>query len=144
MLKVSKAIIYHRNDYLLQLRDHTPGIVYAGYWSFIGGAIELGETPWQALQRELAEELEWQPDKGAYLYDWVNPDHPCRIHFFTVPFTGQRSALALHEGQDLGWFSLDYVTHHSQMASHVMQHLKCAHDRLFNSDTLLTADVSHR
>ena len=144
MLEVSKAIIYHRNDYLLQLRDHTPGIVYAGYWSFFGGAIEPGETPWQALQRELAEELEWQPDKGAYLYDWVNPDHPCRIHFFTVPFTGQRSALVLHEGQDLGWFSLDYVTHHSQMASHVMQHLKCAHDRLFNSDTLLTADVSHR
>ena len=144
MLKVSKAIIYHRNDYLLQLRDHTPGIVYAGYWSFFGGAIEPGETPWQALQRELAEELEWQPDRDAYLYDWVNPDHPCRIHFFTVPFTGQRSALVLHEGQDLGWFSLDDVTHHSQMASHVMQHLKCAHDRLFNSDTLLTADVSHR
>ena len=144
MLKVSKAIIYHRNDYLLQLRDHTPGIVYAGYWSFCGGAIEPGETPWQALQRELAEELEWQPDAGAYLYDWVNPDHPCRIHFVTVPFTGQRSTLVLHEGQDLGWFSLDYVTHHSQMSSHVMQHLKCAHDRLFNSDTSLTADVSHR
>ena len=144
MLKVSKAIIYHRNDYLLQLRDHTPGIVYAGLWSFFGGAIEPGETLWQALQRELAEELEWQPDKGAYLYDWVNPDHPCRIHFFTVPFNGQRSALALHEGQDLGWFSLDDVAHHSQMASHVMQHLKCAHDRLFNSDTSLTADVSHR
>ena len=144
MLEVSKAIIYHRNDYLLQLRDHTPGIVYAGYWSFFGGAIEPGETLWQALQRELAEELEWQPDTGAYLYDWVNPDHPCRIHFFTVPFTGQRSTLVLHEGQDLGWFSLDDVAHHSQMASHVMQHLKCAHDRLFNSDTSLTADVSHR
>ena len=144
MLEVSKAIIYHRNDYLLQLRDHTPGIVYAGYWSFFGGAIEPGETLWQALQRELAEELEWQPDTGAYLYDWVNPEHPCRIHFFTVPFTGQRSTLVLHEGQDLGWFSLDDVAHHSQMASHVMQHLKCAHDRLFNSDTLLTADVSHR
>jgi len=144
MLKVSKGIIYHRNDYLLQLRDHTPGIVYAGYWSFFGGAIEPGETPWQALQRELAEELEWQPDTGAYLYDWVNPDHPRRIHFFTVPFTGQRSALVLHEGQDLGWFSLDDVAHHSQMASHVMQHLKCAHDCLFNSDTSLTADVSHR
>ena len=143
MLKVSKAIIYHRNDYLLQLRDHTPGIVYAGYWSFFGGAIEPGETPWQALQRELAEELEWQPDAGAYLYDWVNPDLPCRIHFFTVPFTGQRSALVLHEGQDLGWFSLDDVAHHSQMASHVMQHSRCAHDRLFNSDTSLTADVSH-
>ena len=54
MLEVSKAIIYQHNDYLLQLRDHTPGIVYAGVWSFFGGAIEARETPWQALQRELA------------------------------------------------------------------------------------------
>ena len=60
MLEVSKAVIYHRNDYLLQLRDCTPGIVYAGYWSFFGGAIETDETPWQALQRELTEEIEWQ------------------------------------------------------------------------------------
>ena len=69
MLEVSKAIIYHRDDYLLQLRDHTPGIVYAGYWSFFGGAIEAGESPWRALQRELTEELEWEPDTGVYLYD---------------------------------------------------------------------------
>ena len=144
MLEVSKAIIYHRNDYLLQLRDHTPGIVYADVWSFFGGAIEAGETPWQALQRELTEELEWQPHRGIYLYDWVNPEHPCRIHFFMVPFTGERSALVLHEGKDLGWFNLDEVAHHSQMASHVMQHLRCAHNHLPDSEMSLTADVSLR
>ena len=144
MLEVSKAIIYQHNDYLLQLRDHTPYIVYAGCWSFFGGAIEAGESPWQALQRELTEELEWQPDTGVYLYDCINTEHRCRIHFFVVPFTGVRSALVLHEGQDLRWFNLDQVAHCSRMAPHVVQHLKCAHDLLSDSESSLPADISLR
>ena len=141
MPEVSKVIIYQHNDYLLQLRDHTPYIVYAGCWSFFGGAIEAGESPWQALQRELTEELEWQPDTGFYLYDWIDPKHPCRIHFFMVPFTDERSALVLHEGQDLGWFNLDEIAHHSRVAPHVPQHLIYSHKQISDSEVSLTADV---
>jgi len=45
MLEVSKAIIYHHDNYLLQLRDHTPGIVYAGVWSFFGALLKRAKHP---------------------------------------------------------------------------------------------------
>src|SRR5205085_1298230 len=43
--------------YLLQQRDSIPTIFYPGHWGCFGGAMEEGETPLEALQRELHEEL---------------------------------------------------------------------------------------
>ena len=126
MLTVSKAIIYQQDEYLLQLRDRGPGIAYPDCWSFFGGEIEAGESPWQALQRELEEELEWRPATGRFRYEWVNPDHPCRIHFFAVPFSGIRHALVLHEGQGLGWFTLDEIRSNHRMVAHVIHHVSQA------------------
>ena len=100
MKQVSKAIITQHNEYLLQLRDDHPGIFYANQWSFFGGGLEIGETPWQTLQRELFEELEWCPEDGRFLYQWSNPDHPSCIHFFVVPFEGDRNQLVLHQSQN--------------------------------------------
>lgn len=66
MKQVSKAIITQHNEYLLQLRDDHPGIFYANQWSFFGGDLEFGETPWQTLQRELFKELEWRPREADF------------------------------------------------------------------------------
>ena len=123
MKHVSKGIIYRRNEYLLQLRDNCPGIMYPDQWSFFGGEIEPGETSWQALQRELLEELEWHPHEGHFLYEWINPEHPCCIYFFGIPFTGNMDQLILHEGQDLGWFELDEILEKNKIAPHVSLHL---------------------
>ena len=66
MKQVSKAIITQHNEYLLQLRDDHLDIFYANQWSFFGGDLEIGETPWQTLQRELFKELEWRPREADF------------------------------------------------------------------------------
>lgn len=124
MKKVAKAIIHKDDEFLLQLRDDDPSISYPNCWSFFGGEIEPGETPWQALQRELEEEIEWRPKQGSFLYRWNNPEHPCLVHFFAVPFTSSRQQLVLHEGQSFGWFTLQEIEHKDLVATDTKQHLK--------------------
>ena len=121
--QVAKGIIYYDELFLLQLRDNKLEITYPNQWSFFGGEIEENETPWMALKREIKEELEWEPEKGEFLYNWINPEDPCRIHFFAIPFTDKSQELVLHEGQSLGWFNLSQIKNMNSVAFHVVEHL---------------------
>jgi len=44
---------------LLQLRDNKQGIDYPNKWGTFGGQIEEGETPEEAIKREIREELNY-------------------------------------------------------------------------------------
>lgn len=59
-MKEIAAIIFEndKGEFLLYLRDNKPGIPFPGYWDLIGGHIEEGETPEEALVREVKEELD--------------------------------------------------------------------------------------
>ena len=60
-VEVALAMLEREGRWLMQLRDEIPAIVGPGCWGLFGGHLDPGETPEQALRRELLEEISWQP-----------------------------------------------------------------------------------
>lgn len=59
MKKIAAIILENdRGEFLLALRDNKPGIPFPNHWDLIGGHVEEGETPEEALVREVKEELD--------------------------------------------------------------------------------------
>lgn len=74
-INVVGAIIIKNNTILCAQRGETKAL--ANLWEFPGGKIEVGETPIEALKRELIEELEVEVavkeevfDHTSYEYDF--------------------------------------------------------------------------
>jgi 8-oxo-dGTP diphosphatase len=63
LLVVAAALVDDEGRVLLQQR--APGRAMAGLWEFPGGKVEEGETPEEALVRELAEELGIEVERGS-------------------------------------------------------------------------------
>jgi 8-oxo-dGTP diphosphatase len=59
MKKIAAIILENaKGEFLLALRDNKPGIPFPNHWDLIGGHVEEGETPEEALVREYKEELD--------------------------------------------------------------------------------------
>lgn len=99
------AIILFRQDNRILLQHRTDDApVFPGYWSFFGGGVEQGETPEEAVKREVIEELSYQLNSPRlwtvqkYSHDEMNYTR----YFFIEKYNG--SQLVLGEGQDMRWF----------------------------------------
>lgn len=78
---------------------------YKGWWEFPGGKIEAGETPEEALVREIREELDTEIRVGE-LIDTIEYDYPT-FHlsmdcFWAEVVAGQ---LVLKEAEDARWLT---------------------------------------
>lgn len=97
---VAVAILYQGDRFLMQLRDDIPTIAYPGYWGFFGGHIEPGETPEQALKRELQEEIGYTFTVKPVQFGCYNEPQVIR-YVFAVPLLVACEDLVLNEGWDL-------------------------------------------
>lgn len=83
--EVAAAVIL-REDGAFLLGRRPPGSVYAGYWEFPGGKVEAGETPHDALIRELHEELGIRVEQADpwLVREFIYEHAHVRLHFFRV------------------------------------------------------------
>ena len=102
VIPVAAAIIT-RADGRVLLAQRPPGKAFAGYWEFPGGKLEPGETPRDALTRELAEELGLEVRRATpwLVQRFVYPHAHVELHFFRVhEWDGEPVG---HDGQAFAW-----------------------------------------
>ena len=102
--RVSAAVIRRGDEILATLRSHGE---YRGYWEFPGGKIEEGETPQEALKREIMEELDTEITVGK-LIDTIEYEYPT-FHlsmdcFWCEVLSGD---LVLKEAEAARWLTKD-------------------------------------
>lgn len=97
------AAVLQKPDGAFLLAQRPADKIWSGYWEFPGGKMEPGETPRDALIRELREEL---GIKVGTCYPWLvrvftYPHATVRLHFFRV--TAWQGEPHPHEGQQFSW-----------------------------------------
>ena len=102
IVRVAAAVIL-RPDGDVLLAQRPAGKAYAGYWEFPGGKLEPGETPRDALGRELQEELGITVVRASpwLVQRYVYPHAHVELHFFRVfEWRGEPHG---HDNQALAW-----------------------------------------
>jgi 8-oxo-dGTP pyrophosphatase MutT (NUDIX family) len=106
--EVAIAIIYNdQKQFLMQLRDNKPDILYPGVWGLFGGHLEPGETAEVGLVRELAEEINYVPVDIEFFA--IYADEIAERYVFAGRLAVDLKELTLNEGWDFGLITLDDV-----------------------------------
>lgn len=108
------AIIFDQDRILMIKRAKDPG---KGMWSIPGGRLELGETLYEAGNREVREEcsIEIEIERLLDVRDMILKDDDGRIFYdFVIVYLIARhksgEIKADFESMDIGWFKRDEIT----------------------------------
>lgn len=97
---------------LVLIAQRPRGKVLAGRWEFPGGKLADGESPSDALQRELREELGIDVRQFEWVLDIENAlaKSPLTLHCFVVTdYVGEPQP---RDGQALEWVPIEQLSQH--------------------------------
>ena len=109
MTKVVALVILLRGDHVLLVKRAASRAFNPGVWDFPGGHSEDGESPEQALARELAEELGVVPMEYWEHSRSLNGEELLVIRYCVTRWTGSPSNLQGHEHSEIAWVCLAEV-----------------------------------
>jgi 8-oxo-dGTP diphosphatase len=97
LIEVVAAVVLRNGSVLLCQRQDGPHLPLL--WEFPGGKVDPGETPREALARELREELDVGATIGALIAEVEHhyPEKSVRIRFFHATISGEPRAVIHRE-----------------------------------------------
>ena len=103
-IEVVAAIIRKEDKVFATQRGYGP---WKDYWEWPGGKVEQGESPTQALRREIREELDADIhiDKFLHTVEWDYPDFHLTMHCYMCSLV--TDALHLNEHEAAQWLKAD-------------------------------------
>ena len=104
---VVAAIIRDGDKILSTMRGHGE---YRGFWEFPGGKVEEGETPEEAVAREIKEELDAEIEVGELLtvVEFDYPDFHLSMSCFWASLK-EGSSITLLEHDAAKWLTLEDI-----------------------------------
>lgn len=113
MKKISAIILENSaGELLLYLRDNKPGIPFPLHWDLIGGHVEEGESPEEALIREVKEELDYDLKDYRFFNRYVcleGDAYPNIKYIYSGNFDLPLDKITLLEGEKVAWFKPEEI-----------------------------------
>ena len=111
MKQIAQVLLFDCNHRLLiYLRDDKPEIPFPNHWDFFGGHVEAGESPEQALVREIKEELGIELKQWQFVrrYECMEGDVYPNVKFiYRASIDQAAEELVLYEGQKLKGITIE-------------------------------------
>jgi 8-oxo-dGTP diphosphatase len=113
-MKTIAAIILEneKGEFLLALRDNKPTIPFPNHWDLIGGHAEEGESPEEALVREVKEELDIDIKNFTFFrkYDCLEGDAYDNVKYiYSGKINIPIEKITLLEGQKARYFTAEEI-----------------------------------